>query len=325
MAKIIKDCIYGHVEIPELCIKFMDTPECQRLRRVGQLSTVRYAYPSAVHSRFEHSIGVMYLAGQMVDRLRNFTCISDRTKQLIQLAAMYHDIGHFAYSHLFDTFLVNYRSENKKDLPTIFTFDYHEHRSIYILHVVNKRLQLLTYDEEKFVSNVITGYVPNGSPHYLYQIVCNEECGIDVDKMDYLRRDSYHTGFPGFQSEYIILNSVIDNDGHLAFKEKLRNDIIDLFATRNRMFNNVYKHHTTLKVEKIYYCAMKQLGNKVFMYGDKIDDFNIETLIRSTESLADLMNCLDNRKLYHECEHCEYYKPTKNIKQSGDIDNVRFI
>lgn len=321
MYKIIKDCIYGHIRVPWLCVKFMDVPEFQRLRRVRQLGMSHFAYPSAVHTRFEHCLGVMHLCGKMVDYLKSYVDISDRVKELIQLAGMYHDIGHFAYSHMFDSFL---KKSNIQD-PEIMKLHDHEDRSIYFLRKVNSRIKLLNDEEEQFVVNAIMGKIPDGHLPYLYQIVCNKECGVDVDKMDYLYRDSYYTGLPGFQSDYIMLCCVIDKDNHIAYKRKAYNEIKDLFDARRRMYENVYKHHTSIKMEKIHYCMMKRLGPKLFMYGDRTDDYNIDTLFRNSSETLELIQCIDNRNLDHECSLCKEYLTTKIYKPSGSIEYVRFV
>ena len=321
--KIVKDCIYGHVEIPPLCLAFMDTPEFQRLRRVRQLGVAHFAYPSAVHTRFEHSLGVMHLTGKFVDHLRNFVQISSRMKELIQLAGLYHDIGHLAFSHLFDLFLS--RLPLEADIPSFFEHREHEDRSLYFVRSVNKRLQLLTDEEVEFVCNCIRGVIPQGHPPYLYEIVCNRDCGLDIDRMDYIYRDSYHTAFSGFQSDYIIRGSLIDSSGHIAFKSKLKGDIGDLFMARQRMHEKVYQHHASLKMNKLYYCLMKRLGRKLYMYGEKTDDYNIETLFRNSPETVDLINEMDNRELDHNCEICQDYVPVRMIKQSGCIENVRFV
>lgn len=133
--KIIKDCIYGHITVSKLCVAFMDVSEFQRLRRVRQLGVAHYAYPSAVHTRFEHSLGVMHLAGKFVDQLRNYVQISDRTKELIQLAGMYHDIGHLAFSHLFDLFLSNL--PEGASVSNFFDLHDHEDRSLFFVRLVN--------------------------------------------------------------------------------------------------------------------------------------------------------------------------------------------
>ena len=322
-SKIIKDCIYGHITVPALSVAFMDVPEFQRLRRVRQLGMAHYAYPSAVHTRFEHSLGVMHLAGKMVDQLRKYVTISDRTKELIQLGGMYHDIGHFAYSHLFDSFLSRTKLPEKVD--PIFKHKDHEDRSLVFLSNVNARLNLLSPEEEKFVSNVISGHIPEGEPAYLYQIVCNRECGIDEDRLDYLGRDTSRCGFPGFQADYIIINAAVDKDGNLAYKRKAYNDIKDVYEARQRMFGNVYQHHTSQKLDKIYFCMMKRLGTKLFQYGAQTDDYNIETLFRTSEETRELITAVDNRELDHECDVCKEYHSSKTVKASGTIDQVRFV
>lgn len=323
--KIIKDCIYGHIAIPPLCMYFINTPEFQRLRRIKQLGMCHYVYPSASHTRFEHSIGVMHMAGKLVDHLRNFVEIDNRTKQLIQLGGLYHDIGHFAYSHLFDTFLeqVHNDKEVTANIDPIFQMMNHEDRSLFFLEQVNQRLGLLNSDELLFVSNVIRGR-SGDERHYLFEIVNNSKCGVDVDKMDYLRRDAYHTGLPGFQPEYIILSSVINDDNHISFKGKAITEIRDLFDTRTRMHENVYQHKTANKINKIYFCAMKTLGVKLFSYGKNTDDFNIEMLIRTSPETQHLVYQLDNRVLLHNCDKCSSFQLSLRIPKSGCVEQISF-
>lgn len=321
LSKTIKDCIYGQITVPPLCVAFMDTPEFQRLRRVRQLGVANYAYPSAVHTRFEHCIGVMHLAGQLIDHLRNYVEITDRTKHLVQLAGMYHDIGHSAYSHMFDLFLKH--SDQKRS--DFFKHVDHEDRSLYFVRKVNACLQLLNSDEEQFVCDAIRGINSCNGPAYLYEIVSNSECGLDQDRMDYLHRDSHHIGFPAFQSDYIRSCAVIDKDQHISYKLKAYEDIKDLFEIRTRMHEKVYQHHTSLKMNKIFFCLMKRLGDKLYMYGESTDDYNIETLFRNSPETADLINSVDNRELDHDCEICRDYQPVRSIKQAGCIDNVRFV
>ena len=325
--KIIKDCIYGHIIIPCLCIEFMDAPEFQRLRRVRQLGMAHYVYPSATHTRFEHSLGVMYMTGRMVDQLRNFVEISDRKKELIQLGGLYHDVGHFAYSHLFDKFLKKIKIED--DVDPIFKLKDHEERSVFFLRQVNNRIKLLTEDEIIFVENVIMGNIPEGTKEpFLYEIVCNAKCGLDMDRVDYINRDSMHTGLPGFQSDYIILNTVINENNCLAFKEKARRDIYDMYESRHRMYQNVYRHHTSLKMDKIYYCMLKRLAlnnGEIFKYGQNTDDFNIETVLRNSDETKELIKQIDHRDLIHECENCRDFLCSERYIPSGSIDDVNFF
>lgn len=321
--KLIKDCIYGHIVVPMLCLHFMNVPEFQRLRRVKQLGLVTYSYPSATHTRFEHSIGVMHLAGKMIDHLRNFCVIDDRTKELVQLSALYHDIGHFAFSHLFDEFL---KKSDKEMLHHVFTMEDHEDRSVYFLRKVNDRLGLLSEEEVLFVKGCIEGEVVPPYPGFLFDIVSNGVSGIDVDRLDYVNRDANRCGFPSFQSDYIIYNTVPTSDlAHLGFQQKARSDIKDFFDTRLRMYDNVYFHHTSKKVEKMYYCMMKRLGDGLFVYGEETEDFNVETMMRASPLTIEIISELDSRVLTHDCELCHDFNPGKEYNLVKWMKRVVFV
>lgn len=322
MDKIVKDCIYGHIAIPKLCLSFIDVPEFQRLRRVKQLGMVLYAYPSATHTRFEHSLGVMHLAGKVIDQLRLYVDISDRIKHLVQLAGLYHDIGHFAYSHLFDYFL---DKTDTSELDNIFSLKHHEDRSIYFLKQVNNRLLLLTDIEIEFISACIQGTSIDNYPPYLFEIISDSLCGIDVDRQDYINRDANRCDFPAFQSNFIILNIIVTPDLHIGFKEKTKRDIQDYFDARKRMYENVYFHHTSKKIDKLYYCMMKRLGKKLFIYGEQTDDYNIDTLLRNSDETKELISCIDNRNLDHVCSMCMEFDTNKYNIKTEPITNVRFV
>lgn len=370
----MKDILYGSVRLPPVCMAFMDVPEFQRLRRVKQLGMVHYVYPSAVHSRFEHSIGVCILAGKAVDQLRQFVCLAPtvtpfstaklgllRTKHLIQLAALYHDIGHFAYSHLFDTFLRTAEpktgEEKREDesepktggdgvgdgrvgredgsegggeggggsLESIFAYTDHEDRSVYLMRQVNARLEMLSSAEEQFVAHCILGVVPAGEPAYLYEVVANRRCGIDVDRLDYLARDAFHCGLPSFESDLILKNLGIAPNGHLAFDSRIRNEIHHVYRTRKYMFEVAYQHRTNMQATKIHFCMMRRLGSRLFQYGARTDDHNLDTLFRSTLELAHLLTQLDTRQLDHDCRHCAPFKIENPYRPSGHLHDVYFI
>jgi HD superfamily phosphohydrolase len=292
--------LYGLVQVSPLCLSFLDTAEMQRLRFVRQLGHVHYVYPSATHSRLEHSLGVMYLAQRMVASLSRRTEISPREAALIELGALMHDAGHCAFSHLYDAF----------------TCTRHEERSVLALQRINARIARLTAAEELFVTNIILGQVPLGHQRpFLFEIVCNAECGVDVDKMDYLQRDAYHTGMHGFSSDFIIQCARV-SEGHIAFPEKARSDLEDLFNTRQRMHATVYRHPTVRKIDKLFWCMMTQAGEL------KADtDASLEEQLRA----YDLFNNLIERKLEHDCENCHdcgiLHEP---IGKSGSIGQVRF-
>lgn len=254
--RFVKDCIYRFVDIDDFFTAFIDTPEFQRLRHIKQLGFDYLVYPSAVHTRFEHSLGVMHLTSLIIQVLRNFVEISEREEQLVKLAALYHDIGHAAFSHFF-------HSED------------HEIRSILILKQVNQRLKLLTETEIEQVGDMILGqYQDKGDKSFLYEIVNNEK-GIDTDRMDYLARDAYHTGMHSFQSDYIIKCAMV-KDGRLCWQEKAKPEIERMYETRTRMFEVVYRHKTVLKIEQIIRYILKKYEIEIDPFTDDDNDVMVK-------------------------------------------------
>lgn len=202
--KVFRDSIYGEVDIPELCVKIIDTPQFQRLSDISQLGGVRHVYPGARGTRFEHSIGVCHVASQFIKSLKsnqpelNITAIDILC---VEIAGLCHDLGHGLYSHLFEVFLHHY---DKKFC--------HEHASIGIFDLLIHDNNLmpefqrfgLTDKDVHFIKELILGdasiapigFIWHGreSKTFLYDIVANKRNGIDVDKFDYFARDCHYTG-----------------------------------------------------------------------------------------------------------------------------------
>jgi HD superfamily phosphohydrolase len=309
--RIIKYCIYGYITVPLLCGAFIDNPYFQRLRRVKQLGNAFRVYPSATHTRFEHSIGVMHLAGVMCNQLK----ISDnRLINLIQLAGLYHDVGHLPYSHLFDRIL----EELKPDTIS----HHHEERSVLTFLKVSKGLNLLTEGEEKFVCACIKGEFLEGHDPYLFQIISSE---VDVDKLDYLCRDAYHTGMPSFQANYIILNVRIDNNKRLAFRTKASEDIKNLFETRNRMHELVYQHPVSSQYDTMYMCMLLKIGKEIDF--NEMCDYKLDTLLMTHEKTKHIYSSLERRIKNHDdlCSDKSHPIITKHIVQSGTLNDIVWV
>jgi HD superfamily phosphohydrolase len=245
---IIKDSIYRFIQVPELCRKFIDTMPFQRLRGIKQLGMCYYVFPGATHTRFEHSIGVMHLCGVLLNHLRD-NCgmkIEPRTALLVQLGGLLHDQGHMCYSHLVDQ-LPNYGN--------------HEARSIAIFHKQNEQLGCpLTRREVEMVENIILGKIPEDEKEqaFLYEIVSNKTNGVECDRMDYLQRDAYYCGMSGFQGDYLIACSYVNEAGRLALLPKAKTELKLMMDTRKRMFATVYQHPKVLKVQEMFIELMKR-------------------------------------------------------------------
>lgn len=315
---MIKDCIHGFISIPHICMQFMDTPEFQRLRDIKQLGVTHYVYPTAVHTRFEHCLGVMHLAGKAVAALiDNGVVITTREKHLVQLAGLLHDTGHVALSHLLDT-IVTEKAHTAS----------HEKRSVQILKCINKRVKILNEREEAMVAKMILGESYLEDCPFLFEIVNNKIHGIDVDRLDYLQRDAYYTGFPGFNSSYLIKTMRVQ-DRHLTFAEKARYEIQALYETRRRMFIQVYRHKTTLRIERLFREMIESSGivDEILDRTDTdwkaIDDTYVMTILkRSPLFVALYERSWDKSPINNPLEHCT------NISRE-DIDhklsNISFV
>ena len=194
---IISDNIHGHIVVPGVCQAVIDTPQFDRLRGLRQLGSAHYVYPAAKHSRWEHSLGVMHLAGELVTRLRSVRpgCADDTDKICVMLAGLCHDLGHGPFSHLWESFVREARDGYEW---------HHEKTSIDMLDYIIEDNNLmpifeghgLTEQDITFVKELIYGPFQQGSDndsnwpyvgrgpekYFLYEIVANKISSVDVDK-----------------------------------------------------------------------------------------------------------------------------------------------
>ena len=261
--------IHGVITLtPRMC-QIIDTPEFQRLHGLRQLGATYYVYPSATHTRFEHSLGVSHLAKIVLNTLKEKNPklnISNELIELYQIAGLIHDIGHGPFSHLYDDVIINPEEDIK-----------HEERGIIIFR---KMIQTYSIDfSEEDIKFIIELIEPNLElkNNWKYQIINNKCCSLDVDKIDYIRRDSYHLGF-GINHTFERLLTMCDikylkNDEYLepdrldiksphqvlAWPEKLQDEVLSLFESRYRLHKRVYSHHTVKAVEYIIVELLREI------------------------------------------------------------------
>lgn len=316
----IKDAtgLTSFIKVSLLCQAFLDHRYFQRLRWIKQLGTVSFVYPGATHTRFEHSLGVMHLAGEVIDTLRQQGHdISQRQKDLVQLAALYHDIGHLAFSHLFDEVL------HEQGVG-----EAHEVRSCQLLRAANAELKLLSLFEVEQVEAMITGR--NENDIFLYSIVCDKITGVDVDRIAYLQQDAYHCCLPGFQHQYLLGHVSINDKKQLQFHPKTQPDIQRLFEFRNYMFRTVYRHRTVRRYEALLSPVLRhivtQLSDKWSMeVWLELDDTNIMAMMRAQlPKVYAQMLSRDLPEITRE-DHAQWLTTHASFfNQANHIDQVRF-
>lgn len=240
--KFIRDPLHGFMGFSEDEIKLIDTEAFGRLRRIKQLSHAYVVYPSAVHTRFEHSLGAAHVAGRMCDELH----LEAEQKRLVRLAVLLHDVGHGPFSHLFEDVLgwIN---------PGV--GDIHERVSRLIIQNDGEIGDILGDDGERVVE-LLDGRAAGGMP-LLQQVVSS---GLDADKLDYLRRDSHHIGadYGLFDLERILysLRATPGPGPSLAVDVKGRESLENYRIARYLMHAQVYEHHAHLAADRMFLQAV---------------------------------------------------------------------
>lgn len=280
--KIIRDVVHGYIEFTKNDISLVDTPQFQRLKRIHQTGASS-VYPCANHTRFEHSIGVMHLGSKVFQILKNQEprINSAKFENTVKYACLFHDIGHAPFSHLGEFFydkdeLRNKVHEELTKLGIKSSFNgsdaaRHELCSCAIaLEYYGKKLLGYQVDFDLFC-RMITGetYRPgeNDIANCLIEILNSD---IDVDKLDYILRDSYMSGakLVSLDVERII-NSYLIYRNALAFSGQSLSTISNLIFGRDALYVWVYNHHITVYTD----CLFKRLIDRVMKNSEKMGNF----------------------------------------------------
>lgn len=248
----IRDTVHGFIRLSDAEVEFIDSPEFQRLRRIKQLAMTSYVYPGAVHTRFEHSLGVLELATQMfsfikrntdpriwegmvVSRLNEAGLDEEQSLIVLRLAALFHDIGHLPFSHAAEGIL-------PKGIK-------HEHISVAIMRSMKQRVDKLFFEGATERAIQLIDPVAAKSPTEIMFLRGLLSGQIDADRCDYLLRDSLHCGvnYGRFDLERLLDSiMIVDNDGipDVAIHKGGLHAVEALILARYYMFSQVYYHRT---------------------------------------------------------------------------------
>jgi len=228
--KIINDPVYGFITLDSPVIRFLVAhPYYQRLRRINQMAFAHLVYPGAVHSRLHHSLGAYHLMGNALTELRSKGVeITPEEEIAAKSAILLHDIGHGPFSHALEQVLI-------RDVS-------HEQISLRIMRELNDELN-------GQLDMAIAIFTNNYSKPFLHQLVSGQ---LDVDRMDYLTRDSFFTGVSeGVIGYDRILKMLTVADGQLMVEEKAIYSIEKFLVARRLMYWQVYLHKTGVAAEKM--------------------------------------------------------------------------
>jgi HD superfamily phosphohydrolase len=228
--KIINDPVYGFISIPtELIFDLIEHPYFQRLRYIKQLGMTHLVYPGALHTRFHHAIGAMYLMDTAIETLRNKGHnISDDEEEAVTIAILLHDIGHGPFSHALER--------------TIIEGIDHEDISSMLMSKLNQQFD----GRLTMAISIFNNTFPR---KFLHQLVSSQ---LDMDRLDYLNRDSFFTGVSeGVISSERIIKMLNVKDDHIVVDAKGIYSIEKFLIARRLMYWQVYLHKTVIAGEEL--------------------------------------------------------------------------
>ena len=327
--KIINDPVYGFISIPtDLVFDLIEHPYFQRLRYIKQLGMTHLVYPGALHTRFHHALGAMHLMSLAIETLQNKDHdITPAEEEALMIAILLHDIGHGPFSHALE--------------QTIVEGIRHEYISVLLMNKLN-------HEFEGRLTMAI--HIFNGSYHkrFLHELVSGQ---LDMDRMDYLNRDSFFTGVSeGVISSDRIIKMLNVKDDHIVIEEKGIYSIEKFLIARRLMYWQVYLHKTVIAAEQLLAKILKRarelslsghhlfatpalnhfleknISRDVFMNEDyhietfaELDDTDILSAVKvwandSDPVLSRLCSNLIKRNLYH-VDITNEPPPAEKIKQ----------
>lgn len=246
--KIFNDPVYGFISIPnELIFDLIEHPYMQRLRRIKQLGMTHLVYPGALHTRFHHVLGAMHLMNLAVQVIRRKGHeITDDEEKAVLIAILLHDIGHGPFSHALEYDIVNGVS--------------HEDISSYFIQRLEKEFG---HD----LTNALSIFTNSYHKPFLYQLVSSQ---LDMDRMDYLNRDSFYTGVSeGVIGSDRIIEMLNVHDGQLVLEEKGIYSIEKFIVARRLMYWQVYLHKTVVAGEFMLIHTLRR-AKQLVQNGEKL-------------------------------------------------------
>jgi len=272
--KIINDPVYGFITFDDpLIYEIISHPWYQRLRRIHQLALAHLVYPGAVHSRLHHSMGAYHLMCNALQELKSKgTPISAEEEQAAKIAILLHDIGHGPFSHTLEHVII----ENMR----------HEEISLLIMEALNK-----VFDQRLTLAiQIFKGAYPKA---FLHQLISSQ---LDVDRMDYLSRDSFYSGVSeGVIGYDRILKMMVVHNNELAIEEKGVYSIEKFLVARRLMYWQAYLHKTVLAGEHM---LIKILERAKLLARNSSGPFSVspilDDILRSADSASYIRTHLDH-------------------------------
>lgn len=318
----MRDPIHGYISYTEIEKKLMDTKPVQRLRGVKQTPCASLVYPGAVHTRFNHSVGTMHLAGEMCQKVLEQLEMGPRQKEqiltLTRIAGLLHDLGHGPFSHVFEPRVKAYWAAqgfsniSHEDYAPKIIFE-SELRNILRSYRIKPEEVCAFYfnpNKESFLRQFMNNAEVEGCKRFFRRFPCLIQIlrsKIDADKLDFFSRDSYFTGTVEYGRLDIkrIVDSLVIYEGKLFVADSALDALIRLFEARYHMFNAVYFHKTVRYFDLLILDLIEEISRSIENYLRdtekylELDDAKLMSLFRQSRKrkVRELLGKWDNREV----------------------------
>jgi len=287
----IKDPVHGYVYITEEERALIDSYPVQRLHRLRQLAGAEYVYPGANHTRFEHSIGVMHLACSVAENPNISQYIGEDEAEMVRIAGLLHDVGHGPFSHVFEQLLDKELNQTHEDI-TLWIVKSSE---------LKDTLKKMGYRPED-VGKLAVGRLHRPGKAFLDQIISS---GVDVDKLDFIVRDTYHTGAEyGFIDIFRLIHTLDVLEGNLAVDLGALSALESLIIARIESFRSIYFHRVGRAAQIMLAMAMEKANDELGLTSFKtpeeylaMDDYTVWTMLKNCKKSSGIIRDLERRKM----------------------------
>jgi hypothetical protein len=285
----LKDPVHGYVYITEEEKEIIDSFPVQRLHRLRQLAGAEYVYPGANHTRFEHSVGVMYLAGRVTENPNISQRISKDEAGMVRIAALLHDVGHGPFSHVFEHLLDKELDKTHEDMT----------RWILAKSELKDALHKIGYNPEK-IGKLAIGILHTPQKAFMDQIISS---AVDVDKLDFVVRDTHHTGAEyGYIDIFRLIHALDVLDENLAVDLGALSALESFIIARIESFKSIYFHRVGRAAQIMLATAMEkaneELGLTSFRTPDEylaMDDYTVWTRLKNCKKSSGIIKNLERR------------------------------
>jgi hypothetical protein len=313
----IKDPVHGYVYITEAEKQLLDSYPVQRLHRLRQLAGSEFVYSGANHTRFEHSIGVMYLAGKLTENQNISPLLSEEEIQIVRMASLLHDVGHGPFSHIFEYLLVKFLKKTHEDM-TRWLIQKSELRDL---------ISGLGYDADS-VAKLAVGELRRKGKAFLDQVI---QSAVDVDKLDFVVRDTYHTGAEyGYVDVFRLIHMLDVLGENLAVDVGAMSALESFVLARLESFRSIYFHRVGRAAQIMLATAMEKAKDELSLVEFDspedylaLNDYTVWTKLKECEKSRGIMENLERRRLLKCVYDRSFYSREKMVPSIFSVDEVR--